>query len=69
MKEFLMAAIKKQLEDELEILYNKEVALMTERFEQRKNEVITGTVLNITRDIQIDQMRDQLTIKITNLNN
>ncbi len=69
MKEFMMAAIKKQLEEELEILYNKEVALMTERFEQRKNEIIAGTVLNITREIQMDEMRDKLIIVIRNEKN
>ena len=64
-----MSAIKKQLVEEMERIYKEEVERMTKRFEQRKGEIVAGTVLNITREIQVDQMRDQLTIIIRNEKN
>lgn len=62
---FLGHAIIKAIEKEAEEIYEKAKEEMVKELEKRKDEVITGTVLNIVRKMDIQDYTNKLIITVS----
>lgn len=57
-------AIKRNLTEEVSKIFEENKKTMIRELEKKKNEIVAGTVLEISRNISMDSLRDNLTITI-----
>ena len=58
------SAIKRNLTEEVSKIFEENKKTMIRELEKKKNEIVAGTVLEISRSIQLDSLQDNLTITI-----
>jgi len=63
-EELLIKYIKQAVQKEVEDEFDKKIKILLEDLNHRKNEIVTGVVLNVMKTVEFESARDMLTIRI-----